>query len=133
MKKILSIFMAITLIIAISNGILTNKKYSITRNDKGQIVREGELPLTFKSILQITNENATSKALSYLIKEFKANQNEITRLQKAQTSTTIFGENFLPMMWAGLKSIYLPISIVIMFATNAIANVINIIGILFVA
>ena len=133
MKRIFSVFMAITLIIAITNGIFTNKKYSITRNENGQIVREGEIPLTFKSILQITNESATGKALTYLVTEFKANQQEITRLQKAQTDTTIFGQNFLPMIWAGIRSIYLPISILVMFATNAIANVINLIGVLFVA
>lgn len=133
MKRIFPIFMALTLIIAMVNGIFTNKKYSITRNEKGEIVREGEIPLTFKSILQITNESATGKALTYLVTEFKANQQEITRLQKIQNQQTIFGENFLPMMWAGIKSIYLPISILVMFTTNAIANVINLIGVLFVA
>lgn len=133
MKRIFPIFMALTLIIAMVNGIFTNKKYSITRNENGEIVREGEIPLTFKSILQITNKSATGKALTYLVTEFKANQNEITRLQKAQTDTTLFGPNFLPMLWAGIRSIYLPISIIVMFATNALANVINLISILLVA
>ena len=87
----------------------------------------------FKSILQITNANPINNSLQYVIKEFKANQNEITRLQKEQTETGFFGENFLKELVAGIKSIYLPISIIVLFAMNAIANVIGITGIIFVA
>lgn len=125
-SELFKIILAIIMIISIMNGVLTGKKYSIYRNEKGEIVREGEKPLSSKSIIEILSNSAWQIPLQPLFNKINANKEAIQKIQQNQEQSDILKQ--ITTIALQIQSFGTQIVVILLMPINGMLTLISIIG-----